>query len=117
MSVRLNELELSLKIAKKAIDQLIEQKPNGGLILNKGLPTESKMSYKEAKRCMERIERRFGGLGAMSFGICGECTLWNTVGHGPSPWKDFGTCKASGKDTHRYDSCGNHSKENGGWGL
>ena len=108
---------MALKIAIKAIDQLLEQKPKGGLIINKGKDTESKLSYKEAKLCMERIHRRFGHLGAFSFGICGGCTKWNTSGHFTGQWKDFGTCRVTGKYTHRYDSCGHHSKENGGWGL
>lgn len=112
-----NELEMALKIALKAIDKLLEEKPKGGLIVNKGQDIEAKMSYKEAKLCIERIERRFGQLGAFSFSICGDCTKWNTRPHCTAHWKDFGTCMADGKNTHRYDSCENHSKENGGWGL
>ena len=112
-----NELEMALKIAMRAIDQLMVEKPKGGLIVNKGQDTEAKMSYKEARLCLERLERRFGGLGAFSFGICGCCTKWDTRPHCTAHWKDFGTCKVDGKSTHRYDSCENHSKKNGGWGL
>lgn len=112
-----NELEMALKIAMKAIDQLMEQKPNGGLVVNRGQDTEAKMRYAEAKVCMERIQRRFGVLGAFSLGICGCCTKWDTRPHGTAHWKDFGTCKVNNKTTHRYDSCDKHSKENGGWGL
>lgn len=112
-----NELEMALKIAIKAIDRLMEQKPNGGLIVNKGQDIESKMSYREAKLCIERIERRFGMLSAFSFGICGECTKWDTRPHETAHWKDFGTCIVNNKITHRYDSCERHSEENGGWGL
>lgn len=112
-----NELEMALKIAIKAIDQLMVEKPKGGLIVNKGQDIEAKMSYKEAKLCIERIQRRFGVLGAFSFGICGCCTKWDTKPHGTAHWKDFGTCALSKATTHRYDSCNNHSKENGGWGL
>lgn len=112
-----NELEMALKIAAKAIDKLMEEKPNGGLIVNKGQDIESKMSYKEAKLCMERIQRRFGMLGAFSYGICGGCTHWNTRPHGTAHWKDFGTCPLCNKTTHRYDSCERHSRVNGGWGL
>lgn len=112
-----NELEMALKIAMKAIDQLMVEKPKGGLIVNKGQDIEAKMSYKEAKRCVERIQRRFGMLGAFSFGICGCCDKWDARGHFSGKHKDFGTCTVSKKSTHRYDSCMNHSKENGGWGL
>lgn len=112
-----NELEMALKIAQRALDTLIDEKPNGGLIVHKGQDTEAKMSYREAKLCIERIERRFGVLGAFSFGICGCCTKWNTKPHGTAHWKDFGTCTNTNKVMHRYDSCGNHSKKNGGWGL
>lgn len=112
-----NELEMALRIAKKAIDQLLEQKPKGGLVVNKGQDIEAKMSYQEAKLCIDRIQRRFGSLGAFSFGICGCCTKWSTAEHCTGIWGDFGTCRVTNKHTHRYDSCQHHSKENGGWGL
>ena len=112
-----NELEMALRIANKAIDQLLAEKPKGGLIVNKGEDTEAKMSYKEAKKCLKRIERKYGVQGAFSLGICGGCRHWNTVSHCTGDYKDFGDCRLSGKATHRYDSCDKHSKENGGWGL
>ena len=112
-----NELEMTLRIALKAIDQLLEQKPKGGLIVNKGQDAEARMSYAEAKLCLERIQRRFAGLGAFSLGICGDCLKWKTAGHGTGKYEDFGRCSESGKTAHRYDSCDKHSKTNGGWGL
>lgn len=112
-----NELEMALKISLKAIDQLLEQKPKGGLVVNKGQDIEAKMSYKEARLCIERIQRRFGSQGAFSFGICEGCTKWDTRSHGTAQYNDFGTCLVSRKPTHRYDCCENHSKTNGGWGL
>lgn len=112
-----NELEMALKIAMRAIDQLMVEKPKGGLIVNKGQDIEAKMSYKEAKLCMERIQRRFDMLGASSYGVCACCTKWDTRAHFTGQYEDFGTCTASRKTTHRYDSCMHHSKENGGWGL
>lgn len=75
------------------------------------------MSYKEAKLCIERIRHRYSVQGAFSLGICAGCTQWNTAAHCTGNWNDMGTCRLSGKTTHRYDSCDNHSKENGGWGL
>ena len=108
---------MALKIAQRAIDQLMEEKPKGGLIVNKGEDTEAKMSYKEAKLCIERIERKFACFGAFSFGICGCCTKWDTKAHCTAQWKDFGTCTAVNRTTHRYDSCEHHSKKNGGYGL
>lgn len=112
-----NELEMALKIAMKAIEQLKEQKPKGGLIVNKGQDIEAKMSYTEAMLCMERIQRRFAIQGAFSLGICGECTKWDTAYHGTAQYQDFGKCRETGKSMHRYDSCDSHSKTNGGWGL
>lgn len=112
-----NELEMALRIAKKAIDQLIDQKPKGGLVVNKGTPYEAKMSYQEAKLCMERLERRFAVKGAFSFGICSTCTKWNTASHDSGKWGDFGTCTVTKQSTHRYHSCESHSITNGGWGL
>jgi hypothetical protein len=108
-----NELELALKIAFKALDRLIEEKPKGGLIVNKGEDIEAKMSYKEARLCMERIRRYFGDFD--SFGICGECSKWNPKFFTTGQYGDYGKCGNVTK--HRYDSCIKHSKENGGWGL
>ena len=112
-----NELEMALRLAMRVLDREMEEKPKGGLVVNKGTPYEAKMSYHEAKLCMERLERRFGVLGAFSLGICGNCLRWKTAGHGTAHWEDFGTCTINNKSTHRYDSCDGHSKTNGGWGL
>ena len=112
-----NELEIALKIATKAIDQLLEQKPKGGLVVNRGQDVEARMSYQEAKLCLQRITRRFSQKGTFSIGICHGCSYWETSSHFTGQYKDFGTCKLSNKMTHRYDTCDKHSKENGGWGL
>lgn len=110
---------MSLRIALKAIDQLLEQKPKGGLVVNRGQDTEAKMSYQEAKLCIERIQRQYSVQGAFSLGICGNCSNWNTAAHNTGKWGDIGSCKfMSGKElVHRYDCCEKHSKKNGGWGL
>lgn len=113
-----NELEMALRIANKAIDQLLAQKPKGGLIVNKGEDIEAKMSYREAKMCLKRIERQYSVQGAFSLGICGNCSHWNTAGHCTGDYKDMGSCRfLPGKIVHRYDCCDKHSKKNGGWGL
>lgn len=116
-SHKVNELGMTLKVAMKAIDRLMEEKPNGGMVVNKGHPNESKISYKNAKLCIERLQRKFALEGAFSFGICGDCTKWDVRAHNTAHWGDCGTCTRSGKDTHRYDCCSNHSKQNGGYGL
>ena len=110
-----NELEMAFKILNKAIDRLIEEKPKGGLIVNKGTDIEAKMSYVEAKKCLDRIKTKYDLAGAFSFGICGECTSWNTGYFTLDPNKSLGKC--GGNTKHRYDGCVKHSKENGGWGL
>lgn len=111
-----NELEMTLRIALKAVDQLLEQKPKGGLIVNKGQEDEAKMSYAEARLRLECIQRMFMQQGAFSFGICGNCTKWSRTGNDSGKWEDFGHCRAKGL-THRYHACDSHSKENGGYGL
>lgn len=110
-----NELEMALKIAMKAIDKLMDDKPKGGLIVNKDQDIEARMSYKEARVCIERIKRHYANEGAFSMGICGECTKWNTRGNSSGKFEDFGRCGDNTK--HRYDCCCHHSIENGGWGL
>ena len=112
-----NELEMTLRIAMRAIDQQMDQKPKGGLVVNKGTDHEARMSFQEAKLCLERLERMFGLQGAFSLGICGSCLNWTTAGHGTAHWEDCGTCRLNNKSVHRYHSCDSHSKTNGGWGL
>ena len=108
---------MAIRIAMKALDQLLEQKPKGGLVVNKGENSEARMSYAEAKLCLERIQRKYAVSGAFSFGICGNCLKWNTAGHDTAKYQDFGECRELKKATHRYDSCDSHSITNGGWGL
>ena len=106
-----NELEMLIKIADRAIGKLLSEKPNGGLIVNKSQENEAKMSYQEAKLCLERLHRRFCKQGAFSIGICKDCRYWDTLAHDTAHWDDFGTCKNSGKTVHRYDSCDKHIEE------
>jgi hypothetical protein len=107
---------MTLKIALKAIDQLLEQKPKGGLVTNKGQDSEARLSYQEARLRIQCIQRMFSQQGAFSFGVCASCTKWSQAGTDSGVWGDFGNCKLKGL-THRYHSCESHSKENGGWGL
>lgn len=116
MNYNPNELEMTLRIALKGINTLLDTKPKGGLVVRKGTKHEARMSYEEAKLCVERIERMFQGQGAFSMGICGNCTKWNRSGNNSGRFEDFGNCPSKGL-THRYGSCDHHSKENGGWGL
>ena len=113
-----NELEMALKIATKAVNQLLEQKPKGGLIVNKDTGVEARMSYQEALLCLERIKRQYSVQGAFSLGICGSCSHWSTAGHCTGDWEDMGNCRfMPGKVVHRYDCCDKHSKKGGGYGL
>ena len=112
-----NELAMALRVAMKVLDQAIEQKPKGGLIVNKGQDIEAKMSYQEARLCLERIQDTFALKGAFSFGICGECTHWQPQFF-TGKNENLGKCGGfAGNTKYRYDCCNRHSRENGGYGL
>jgi hypothetical protein len=107
-----NELEMFLLCSKKALQKLIDENPKSGLIVEKDTSGETKMKYKDALVCLQRLEDTFAIKGAFSFGICGNCTKFNTTGHAN---KNYGTC--NGRTVGYFDTCDNHSKEGGGWGL
>ena len=109
-----NELQMLLLCCRKALERQIEVNPKSGVITHKGEKTERKMTYTKALECLEKFEDLYAMSGAFSFGICGECSKFSTAGH-QSRHDCFGHC--GGKSKHCYDSCVNHGKKGGGYGL
>ena len=107
----INELEATLILIEKLIQQKIDE-GGKGLIIAKGQPNQVKLSYKKALRVIRSINKNFAYKGCKSIGICATCIKFNTSKFQD---KEFGYCGTEMK--HRYDTCQNHSKAGGGHGL
>lgn len=107
----INELEATLILARKLIQDKIDSGAKG-LILAKGKPNEMKLTYKQALKVITSVEKCFGYKGCDSYGICATCTKFDTTKFQD---KEFGYCNGDMK--HKYDTCQNHSRSGGGFGL
>ena len=107
-----SKLELTLHLATKALQRIVDDNPKAGVIVAKGQPNEARMKYSEAIQMMKVLDDYFALKGCKSFGICGTCTKFDNTGRTPD-W--FGTC--GGKEVHAFDTCPQHSKRGGGYGL
>lgn len=107
----ISELEATLILVEKLIQQKIDE-GSKGLIIAKGQPNQVKLSYKKALKVIKSIDKCFVYKGCNSYGICATCTKFNTYKFQD---KEFGYCGSEMK--HKYDTCPNHSKSGGGFGL
>lgn len=107
----ISELEATLILVEKLIQQKIDD-GGKGLIIAKGQPNQVKLSYKKALKVLSSIDKCFAYKGCDSYGICGTCSKFNTLKFQD---KEFGYCGSEMK--HKYDTCPNHSKSGGGFGL
>lgn len=111
---QINDIEAFLILAKKLIDDKLEQKSKSGIILAKGKPNERRFKFSEARKIAETMDTYFGLKGCFSIGICDTCTFFTRDCHSN---KDFGTCTKNRCTYHCWDNCSNHSKEGGGYGI
>lgn len=111
---QISDLEALLITMNKLLDDKLEHKPKAGITLAKGKRNERKFRYSEAKEVLRQMESYFGIKGCISLGICDTCNQFDQRAHGN---KAFGNCKRNGNTCHRWDSCPNHSKNGGGYGI
>jgi hypothetical protein len=109
-----NELEMALEVAIKHLSEM-----KGGIIFNKGLDFESKISYHRAAKVLRAVRDRFGMDGCFSFSICKTCKSWyQPPDNAPYRSNDFGGCRAnSGKSRWCYETCERHTQNKETWGL
>lgn len=107
----ISELEATLIMVKKLLKREIEA-GHKGLIIAKGKPNEVKLTYKRALKAVESIENCFEYKGCRSYGVCATCEKFDTAKFQDN---EFGYCGSEMK--HKYDTCPNHSKSGGGFGL
>lgn len=111
---QISDLEALLIVMNKLLDDKLEQKPKAGITLAKGKKNERRFRYSEAKAVLQQLESYFGIRGCLSIGVCATCS---SLDQRPHANKAFGTCKRSGKMCHIWDSCPDHSKDGGGYGV
>lgn len=71
-----------------------------------------KITYKKLQGMLYTLESFFAIKGYSSFGICGTCEKF---GNACTNSGIIGYCK--GKERHAFESCDEHSKSGGGFGL
>lgn len=109
-----SDLEAMLIVMYKLISDKLEEKPKAGITLAKGKKNEKKVRYKGVKEDLLALIDFCSAKGMLSIGVCETCKSYSTSGHAS---KNFGTCKKTGKQCHRWDTCKEHSKKGGGYGA
>lgn len=109
-----SELESSLLCFGKLLEEKLANK-SVGVIVNKGQDDQVKIKYEDALRGLNRLSSYFGLKGTFSYGICGTC---NHFSIDTDSTEVLGTCKLKSSSGHHiYESCAQHSKYGGGYGL
>ena len=109
---QISDLEALLIVCEKLLNDKLEQKPKAGITLAKGKSNERKISYKEAKILLKLLGAYFGYKGCISIGVCQTCDYFEDAGR-----RGIGMCKKNGSICHIWDTCKQHSKEGGGYGV
>lgn len=99
-------------MVKKLLAAKAKERPTSGVVMAKGKPNEMRLKYKDMLRVIASLEQKLSEEGCMSFGICKTCNSFNPRVSSSGFWGQCG-----GKLKHEYDSCENHSKTGGGFGL
>lgn len=99
-------------MVKRLLASRAEKNPNSGIVMAKGKPNELRLKYKDMLRVIASLEQKLAEEGCMSFGVCKTCNNFNQKASSSGFWGQCG-----GKLRHEYDSCENHSKTGGGFGL
>ncbi len=109
----ISDLEALFIVLEKLFDAKLKEKPNAGITIAKGQENERKIKYKEAQELCNYLYDYFVVKGTFSLGICGTCKYFKSQGHSKPC---LGHCykKAS---CHIWDTCSDHSKEKGGFGI
>lgn len=118
----MTEVEKAFKAVKRIVQKKLEEKPNSGIIVDKGQADEVRISYKELLSVVESLEYHVVTRGGIkSSGICKDCNYLNKDGY----TKNHGVCTfpASsrnlvtnyGKCMGIYDTCPHNSGVRNDW--
>ena len=110
----ISDLELTLTAVKKLLRKRLEENPKAGLVMSRGKKNEARMRYRDMAKVIESLEAKLSLEGCFSMGVCKTCKKFNPKVSGKGC---FGSCGNSDKLVHEYDSCADHSKKGGGYGV
>lgn len=102
-----SDLELFFLVVQDLLQDKIESGKKG-----KKLKSGHKLSYEKAQGILFNLNSYFAIQGCFSFGICQTCEKF---GNGISSTGMIGMC--NGQEKNWCDTCSNHSKKGGGFGL
>lgn len=108
----ISDLEGLLTATRKLLKDRISDSPKAGLVIAKGKPNEAKFRYVDLLLVLDSLEAKLSMEGCLSLGVCKTCGKFNPKVSGRGC---FGAC--GDKIVHEYDSCGNHTKKGGCYGL
>lgn len=111
----ISDIEALLQTCRKLIQDKMEEKPKAGITFAKGKENERRFSYKEALQELKTLELYFGEKGCFSLGTCQTCKVFDTSGEGPS--MGIGICKKQNLIKHKYETCKDHTRQGGGYGV
>lgn len=107
----LSDLEALFIVVDKLIDKAIEEGSKKGVVLSKGNSNQKKVPYLKLKKDLEALYNGYAVKGCFSIGVCQTCTRFQSIG-------STGTLGKCGQKTVGvYDTCINHSKTGGGFGV
>ena len=109
----INELELTLTALEKLVKEKLQSNPNSGFIMAKGQLNEARIRYDKVLKNLLALKDLHGVEGAFSYGICENCTRFNDKGFS----NNFGACSLTRSTRHKFQTCMEHSKKNGGYGI
>ena len=110
----ISDIEILFHILDKLMDEKLEENPKSGLIMNKGEKNEKRMKYTQAQDKLKALYTYFAEKGTFSIGCCETCSKWNSE---MSSTGYLGKCSSNNKMCSCFDTCDNHSKKGGGFGI
>lgn len=111
---KISDLESALIVLYKLISDKLEDKPKAGVTLAKEKKNEKKVRYAKVKKDLNSLINYLAAKGAFSIGVCETCTNFDQKS---TANPDYGVCKRSREHCHRWDTCKDHSKRGGGYGV
>lgn len=110
----ISDFEALIIVMQKLLDDKRAEKPNAGITLGKGKQNERRLSYKDAQKALNKLQKFALIKGMISIGVCETCSSFDTSS---STVKSVGVCRKNGKQMHCWETCPVHSKEGGGFGA
>lgn len=97
----MNKLEAVLASAEKLLQKQVDEKPNSGIIFDKGTEKERRLKYADSLALIQKYR------GWASFKVCGSCRYWDQRSGIQHYMDREGWCKKS-PDPQKVTDCEHH---------